>query len=189
MPAFNPYFPIGYQPYQNQFQQPFYQQNQMPTQNPVPGVSQMQTQGTIGGINWVSSEKEAAMFPIAANSAVALWNSGEPVVYLKQADASGKPTMKTYDLVERAETRSEPHDAAQGQEHSFATKDDLSAIVASIRGLNDSVGGANGEIASIRADIESLKRDMYGIAGNAKKKSANAKIKFTNAEETEDDEQ
>lgn len=184
--AYGNYFPVTYQPNYYGQPNPFYQQNQMPAQNPMPGVSQMQTQGTIGGINWVSSEKEAAMFPIAANSAVALWNSGEPVVYLKQADASGKPTMKTYDLVERSETRSEPHDAAQGQEHSFATKDDLSAIVASIRGLNDSVGGANGEIASIRADIESLKRDMYGIAGAGKKKASGASVKKI---ETEDDEQ
>ena len=38
---------------------------------------------------------------MAPNSAVTLWDSNAPVVYLKQADASGKPSMKIYDLVER----------------------------------------------------------------------------------------
>ena len=46
---------------------------------------------------------EAANYPVAPNNAVTLWDSNSPVVYLKQADASGKPSMKTYDLVERTQ--------------------------------------------------------------------------------------
>lgn len=57
-----------------------------------------------GGVQWVNSETEARNFLIAPNSAVALWDSSAPRVYLKQADASGKPTLTAYDLVERAET-------------------------------------------------------------------------------------
>ncbi|ERK63032.1 hypothetical protein HMPREF1545_00074 [Oscillibacter sp. KLE 1728] len=52
-------------------------------------------------IVWVQSEMEAANYLVAPNSAVTLWDSNAPVVYLKQADASGKPSMKIYDLVER----------------------------------------------------------------------------------------
>ena len=54
-------------------------------------------------IVWVQSEMEAANYPVAPNNAVTLWDSNSPVVYLKQADASGKPSMKTYDLVERTQ--------------------------------------------------------------------------------------
>lgn len=55
------------------------------------------------GIIWVPNEQAANDYLVAPNSAVTLWNSNEPVVYLKQADASGKPSMKVYDLVERTQ--------------------------------------------------------------------------------------
>lgn len=54
-------------------------------------------------IVWVQSEQEALNYLVAPNSAVTLWDSNSPVVYLKQADASGKPSMKVYDLVERTQ--------------------------------------------------------------------------------------
>ena len=52
-------------------------------------------------IVWVSGEQEAVGYLVAPNSAVALWDMNAPVIYFKQADASGRPTIKTYDLVER----------------------------------------------------------------------------------------
>ena len=94
----NPYYP---QPMPDtlmqmrQQQMPMMQTPQAP-QNPI----------AQGGVQWVSGEQEARGYLIAPNSAVALWDSTAPTVYLKQADASGKPTLKVYDLVERAETAS-----------------------------------------------------------------------------------
>lgn len=52
-------------------------------------------------IIWVPNAQAAEGYLVAPNSAVVLWDSSAPVVYLKQTDASGKPNMKTYDLVER----------------------------------------------------------------------------------------
>ena len=60
-------------------------------------------QQTQSSMIWVSSEQDAFNYLIAPNSAVTLWDSNSPVVYLKQADASGKPSMKIYDLVERSQ--------------------------------------------------------------------------------------
>ena len=86
----------GYQPnYYNapmpdqlaQFRQGQYQPLQQPNQQQ--------------SIVWVSGEQEAMSYLVAPNNAVALWDSVQPVIYLKQADASGKPTIKIYDLVER----------------------------------------------------------------------------------------
>ena len=77
---------------QNQFQPMQQPQQFQPQQNP-PAPS----------IVWVQSEQEALNFLVAPNSAVTLWDSNAPVVYLKQADASGKPSMKIYDLVERSQ--------------------------------------------------------------------------------------
>ena len=122
----------GYQPYpmyqptmadqltqsrQNQFQ-PMQNQQFQPQQAPASP-----------SIVWVQSEMEAANYLVAPNSAVTLWDSNAPVVYLKQADASGKPSMKIYDLVERTQR---PVQAPQAPAVEYATKDDISALAARI---------------------------------------------------------
>lgn len=127
-PYFNPYYP---QPMPDnlmqmrQMQQPQMQPMQQPVQqNPI----------AQGGVQWVSGEQEARGYLIAPNSAVALWDSSAPTVYLKQADASGKPTLKIYDLVERAETS---RTAPQEKGAEFVTRkefDALAALVSELKG-------------------------------------------------------
>lgn len=117
----NPYYPPPMQDNLAQLrQQPMMQQQQMqPAQQ--------------GGVQWVNNETEARNFLIAPNSAVALWDSSAPRVYLKQADASGKPTLTAYDLVERAET---PTSAPNVPAVSYATReefDKLAALVSEIK--------------------------------------------------------
>ena len=119
----NPYMP----PMQDNLAQLRQQQMQaippMP-QNPLPQ----------SGVQWVSGEQEARSWMVAPNAAVALWDSTAPTVYLKQADASGKPTLKIYDLVERAET---PRTAPQEKGVEFVTRkefDALAALVGEIKG-------------------------------------------------------
>ena len=127
-PYFNPYYP---QPMPDnlmqmrQMQQPQMQPMQQPVQqNPI----------AQGGVQWVSGEQEARGYLIAPNSAVALWDSTAPTVYLKQADASGKPTLKIYDLVERTETTP---NAPQKPGVEFVTREEfdrLAALVGEIKG-------------------------------------------------------
>ena len=90
------------------------------------------------------------MYPVAPNNAVALWDSGSPVIYLKQADASGKPSMKTYDLVERSESPSDNVSAHEGKDIAYATKSELAALAGVVKDV-DSV------IASLREDVDNLK--------------------------------
>ena len=106
---------------QNQFQPMQQPQQFQPQQNP-PTPS----------IVWVQSEQEALNFLVAPNSAVTLWDSNFPVVYLKQADASGKPSMKIYDLVER---NSRPAQAPVAPPVEYATKDELAALAARLDAL------------------------------------------------------
>lgn len=122
----NPYYP---QPMPDtlmqmrQQQMPMMQTPQAP-QNPI----------AQSGVQWVSGEQEARNWMIAPNAAVALWDSTAPTVYLKQADASGRPTLKIYDLVERAET---PRTAPQEKGVEFVTHkefDALAALVGEIKG-------------------------------------------------------
>ena len=130
--AYNPYFnPYYGQPMpDNLMQMRQMQQPQMQAQM----QPQMQNSIATGGVQWVSSEQEARGYLIAPNSAVALWDSTAPTVYLKQSDASGKPTLKIYDLVERAET---PRTAPQEKGVEFVTREEfdrLAALVGEIKG-------------------------------------------------------
>lgn len=129
--AFNPYYQNPYypQPMPDNLMQMRQQQMMQPAPPPVP-----QNPVATGGVQWVSSEQEARGYLIAPNSAVALWDSTAPTVYLKQADASGKPTLKIYDLVERAETAS---NAPQKPGVEFVTRkefDALASLVGELKG-------------------------------------------------------
>lgn len=123
--AYNPYPYGGYQPApyypqpvpdqlsqlrQNQMQQPVMQGPQMGQM--VQQGQPLQTQGVPSnpmagsaqnGMIWVSSRQEADGYLIAPNSAVALWDANNPVVYLRKADSTGKPSTVVYDLVERTD--------------------------------------------------------------------------------------
>lgn len=129
--AFNPYYQNPYypQPMPDNLMQMRQQQMMQPAPPPVP-----QNPVAAGGVQWVSSEQEARGYLIAPNSAVALWDSTAPTVYLKQADASGKPTLKIYDLVERIETAS---NAPQKPGVEFVTREEfdrLAALVGELKG-------------------------------------------------------
>ena len=69
-------------PYYNPYLQNGYQYASAPAQNQ-------------NSIIWVNGDKEASAYPVAPNNAVALWDSENPTIYLKQADASGRPSNKS----------------------------------------------------------------------------------------------
>ena len=143
-PQYPQYFPNNYQPMQQPQQ----------TYNPVANQS---------GIIWVSGDQEASLYPIAPNNAVALWARDGKTIYLKSADATGKPSMKVYDLVERAETASDASTDADGKQTAYATKDELKAVVDAVRGIDSFV-------SSIKTDVDKMSGDLYGIAGKKKAK-------------------
>lgn len=153
----NPYQQYFPQNYQQNFQQQYpVQQTMMPSVTPSSyniGPSQ-------SSIIWVSGEREAQMYPVVPNNAVTLWSQAEPVVYLKQADATGKPTLKVYDLVERTESES-TQDSKSGHAVNYATKDDLSAVVGVVKNFDEMLSG-------LKTDVDNMKSDMYGIAGKKK---------------------
>lgn len=135
-----PYYQNPYQsPYQTpvpdqlaQFRQP-YQPFQQPAQQVMPQIQPQQQQQMAGqSIIWVQNDQEAYNYLVAPNSAVALWDSNNPVVYLKQADASGKPTMKIYDLVERTTQRPQ---AVQQPAPDYVTRQEFEALQARIEAL------------------------------------------------------
>lgn len=126
----------GYQPY---YQPPMADQlaqlrgaqyQPMPQQMPQVQPQQAQTGGQ--SMVWVSGEAEAMAYLVAPNSAVALWDSNAPTIYLKQADASGKPSIKVYDLVERTQ---KPVQASQPPVVEYAPLSRVEALEARLNEL------------------------------------------------------
>lgn len=147
------YYPATYQPMvQPQMQQQIAQAPQNVSYSPAINQS---------GIIWISGLQEAQMYPIAPNNAVALWAKDGKTIYLKQADATGKPTMTVYDLVERKEAPQESVDNGQSNSVSYATKDDLAAVVGVVKGFDDVLG-------TLKNDVDAMKGDLWGIAGKKK---------------------
>jgi len=123
-PYYAPPIPDNLMQMRQQQMQPMTPQMPQAPQNPV-----AQT-----GVQWVSGEQEARNWMIAPNAAVALWDSSAPTVYLKKADASGKPSLTIYDLVERTEM---PRTATQEKGVEFVTRkefDALAALVGELKG-------------------------------------------------------
>ena len=104
--------------------------------NPFSGQSYMSyaPQQPASGIIWVHGDTEASAYPVAPNNAVTLWDIDSPAVYLKQADASGKPSIKVYDLVERSQ-------AKQEETESYATKADVAALMQTLNEMRSELAG------------------------------------------------
>lgn len=133
-PGYPPYYP---QPVPDQLAQ--LRQNQMVQPQPMmqppiqaqpaqisPAGQPQQSNGMI----WISGKAEADSYLIAPGCAVALWDSNAPVVYLRQADSTGKPSTKVYDLVERTEDRPAQQPAPQIDLSKYITREQLEEILA-----------------------------------------------------------
>lgn len=82
------------------------------------------------GVIWVSGKEEADKWPIAFGCAVALWDANNPVIYLRQADSTGKPSTKVYDLVERTDAPPQQKIAPQIDMSRYVTIDQLEDTLA-----------------------------------------------------------
>lgn len=86
----------------------YYNGYQMPNSYmaPVqPGYAAMPQMQNQGNIVWVQGKASAEIYPIAPGNKVMLMDSNEPIIYVKEADQTGKLLpMKIFDLVERKNT-------------------------------------------------------------------------------------
>lgn len=135
--AYQPYLYGGYQPapyypgpVPDQLAQLRQQQMIQPPVQPMQANPIQQPAPQNGGINWVGSKTEADNWPIAPGCAVALWDSNNPVIYLRQADSTGKPSTKVYDLVERTDSPAPQQPAPQVDLSRYVTIDQLEDILA-----------------------------------------------------------
>lgn len=124
------YVPYPYGGYPQYYPQPVPDQLTQLRQNQIqPQQMALQPPQQNSGMIWVAGKTEADSYPIAPGCAVALWDSSAPVVYLRQADATGKPSTKVFDLVERIDAPT-VQAAPQVDLSRFVTIDQLDEILA-----------------------------------------------------------
>lgn len=93
----NPYqYSFGVPGQMNQFQQ-------QPVQMPAQPVQQPQNNN---GILWVSGEVGAKSYLVAPGTSVLLMDSDDTVFYLKTADQSGMPSLRTFKYSEITDQKS-----------------------------------------------------------------------------------
>ena len=117
--AYN-YFPTTYQ-------QPVYYPSQ-----PAPQPSQPQP--TTASLTWVQGEAGAKSYLVAPNSTVTLWDSESQTIYIKSADATGMPSIRTLDYT----IRGGAVDAKSTD--NYVTRDDFDAIKKEIDDIKKSLG-------------------------------------------------
>ena len=125
MPAYNNYFPVGYQ-------NPYQPQPQFPVSNQYAQPSGVSNNGT-NGIIWVQGEAGAKSYLVAPNTTVQLWDSESQTIYLKSADASGMPSIKTLDYTIREMQNSQPAIMNQPDLSKFVTWDALEEKLNSLK--------------------------------------------------------
>lgn len=120
-------FPATYQPYYTQVAP--VQQQQQSVQTSVQG-----------GLIWVQGEAGAKSYLVAPNNTVQLWDSESQTIYLKSADASGMPSIKILDYTIRESSKNAPNSPVSVMDDKlsgYATKDEIKAVSAQIKALNE----------------------------------------------------
>lgn len=114
--AYN-YFPTTYQT-------PVYYPQQAQPQPP----QQTQTQSLI----WVQGEAGAKSYLVAPNSTVTLWDSEAQTIYIKSADATGMPSIRTLDYTIRG--------SEEKMSVNYVTMDDFDRIEKEIDEIKKALG-------------------------------------------------
>ena len=128
-----------------QFQQIPIQQ-QMPMQQPIQQIAMQTPIQTMPMAQpsddriWVQGEAGAKAYFVAPNNTVVLWDTENPVIYIKTADMNGIPSMRVLDFIERngnaqnySQNGLKKHECKCGDK--FATKEQLKALEGKIEDL------------------------------------------------------
>lgn len=134
--AYNNGFPVSYpQYYMPQYQPQVPQVPQVQSQ-PVQQQPQMNS-----NLIWVQGEAGAKSYLVAPNTTVQLWDSERQTIYLKSADASGMPSIKTLDYTIREMPQNNVVLTPDGGSSAFATKDEVNILADRLAALQSKIDG------------------------------------------------
>lgn len=134
--AYNNGFPVSYpQYYMPQYQPQVSQVPQVQSQ-PVQQQPQMNS-----NLIWVQGEAGAKSYLVAPNTTVQLWDSERQTIYLKSADASGMPSIKTLDYTIREMPQNNVSLTPNFDSKAFATREEVNALAEQINALKSDLDG------------------------------------------------
>lgn len=119
---------------QNQMMQ---NQQQMQPMQAQPQPMQASQQQDSGGIIWVQGEAGAKAYLVAPGNTVQLWDSENPVIYLKSADMSGMPSMRILDYTERTAVSKTPPVGPQAPQVQYVTLEEFNALADRLAALEN----------------------------------------------------
>lgn len=91
-----------------------------------------------GGTNWVQGDAGAKAFLVAPGCSAWLFDSEEPVFYIKTADASGMPLpLRIFDYQERLQGGTAPQGTRCAQGRDYVTREEFNALAARIAALTE----------------------------------------------------
>lgn len=157
--------------------QPFGQPNGQPIQQPqqmvqtpiqqMPMVQQMPTVQPSDDRIWVQGEAGAKAYFVAANATVVLWDTESPTLYIKSADATGKPLdMDIIDLSRRAKNiptmpQNSPteHKCTCGDK--FVLKNDFQALQSEFEALRSELDElkAKPKAKTVKKEVEEVENE------------------------------
>jgi len=124
--------------------------------NPQQYVPQQQQQ-MINQFVWVQGESSARAYLVPPGGEAYLMDTDSPTLFYKTCDSAGRPTMKTYELVEKVEADPvvvTPENSVQAEEMpNYLTRDDL----------NDMGLLTKDDMNNILHQLQQLKDDILDI--------------------------
>ena len=147
-----------YNTYPVTYQNPYYQQpllvqpqSQLMSQQQNSIIPQPQQPVQNNNIIWVTGEAGAKSYLVAPNTTVQLWDSESQTIYLKSADASGMPSIKT---LEYSSKNDNPPLQAKLVEEEYISREEFEDL--------------KGEIKSLGKEIDKLKNSKREDKSNGK---------------------
>lgn len=120
----------------------FYNPNVAPVYYPTTPVTPQPTQTPSSTLVWVQGEGAAKVYPVAPGNKVALFDSENPVVYIKEVDMFGKPfDMEIYDLVKREVSKEPP----EKEFKDYVTREEMLATITTT--ISEEIDKAMSEIS------------------------------------------
>lgn len=132
--AYNNGFPVSYPQYYMPQYQPQVPQIPQVQSQPVQQQPQMNS-----NLIWVQGEAGAKSYLVAPNTTVQLWDSERQTIYLKSADASGMPSIKTLDYTIREMPQNNVVLTPDGVSNTFATKDEVNILADRLAALQSKI--------------------------------------------------
>ena len=105
-------------------------------------------------MNWVQGEAGAKAFSnLQPGIPVALWDSEDPVIYIKTIDNTGKPQMTILDYTERGASNQKQENVVTVE---YATKDQLDSLNSQYSSVSDEIEKLANHINEIENRITSF---------------------------------